>query len=100
MPEGSFGHAEPPAQSGRERRLRTAAVWPSAGLAGAFCKRSGAAKLQTLDLAGNNLRGVIPRNLGGPRRLRFLHLGFNQLSGTSAGPYTTELKRLQESKGP
>lgn len=42
--------------------------------------------VQTLDLAGNNFRGAIPRNIGGPRRLRFLHLGFNQLSGALASP--------------
>lgn len=36
---------------------------------------------QTLDLAGNKLTGIIPRLLGGPRRLRFLHLGFNKLTG-------------------
>ena len=46
----------------------------------------GVAHVQTLDLAGNNFRGAIPRNLGGPRRLRFLHLGFNQLSGAHASP--------------
>lgn len=42
-----------------------------------FCARV----VQTLDLAGNQLDGNIPSNLGGPRRLRFLHLGFNQLTG-------------------
>jgi hypothetical protein len=37
--------------------------------------------MQTVDLAGNQLQGAIPRNLGGPRRLRFVHLGFNKLTG-------------------
>jgi hypothetical protein len=58
---------------------------PAVHLAGAFCETHSAACMQTLDLAGNNFRGAIPRNIGGPRRLRFLHLGFNQLSGKQTG---------------
>ena len=82
--------------SAQQLRARWATLdWPGPLL-------TDAAHMQTLDLAGNNFRGAIPRNLGGPRRLRFLHLGFNQLSGARAGPCTVwgmrRFKELQESR--